>query len=100
MRPGRHPALLGASVFQLGLEAQTVIALRMMKFARGGDEAAVEAQRMITEKIDAALLANTLLAAGLMTGSVSGVHKAVTHYRRKVRANRRRLTNRRGRGRA
>ena len=89
----RKSARLGYSLFTLGLEAQTVIALRLMKLAAGGVEAQAEAQRMVSEKIDAAMVANRHLAAGLMAGSTtSGPRKALAHYRKKVRANRRRLS--------
>ncbi|MDB5445283.1 MAG: hypothetical protein JWQ97_600, partial [Phenylobacterium sp.] len=76
-RPARS-ARLGFSLFTLGLEAQTVIALRLMKLAGGGVDAQVEAQRMVAEKIDAAMVANTHLAAGLMSGSTTrGPRKAL-----------------------
>jgi len=77
----------------LGLEAQTVVALRLMKLAAGGRAAEREAQRMVAEKIDAAAVANAHLAAGLLSGApAAGQRKALAHYRRKVRANRRRLS--------
>lgn len=79
--------------FQLGAEAQTVMALRMMKLAAGGSAAAAESQLMVTEKLEAAATAQAHLAVGLMTGSgAQGARRAVAHYRRKVRANRRRLS--------
>lgn len=79
--------------FQLGAEAQTVMALRMMKLAAGGAAATTESQLMITEKIEAATTAQTHLAIGMMTGTgAQGARRAVAHYRRKVRANRRRLS--------
>lgn len=84
---------LSFRAFQLGAEAQSVIALRMMKLAAGGSAAATETQLMISEKIEAASAAQTHLAVGLMTGTgAQGARRAVAHYRRKVRANRRRLS--------
>lgn len=68
------------------LEAQQVIAMRMMKLSRGGAKGAEEARRMVSEKIFAAGEAGFKLASG---GSGNSV---VKHYRRKVRANHRRLT--------
>jgi hypothetical protein len=83
---------LSLNAFQLGIEAQGVIGLRLMKIAAGDAAALAESQLMVTEKVEAALIANTHLAVGLMTGSgLSGARKAQAHYRRAVRANRRRL---------
>ena len=76
----------------LGMEAAGVIALRSAKLAQGGPEAALEAQRMVAEKMTAALAAQAELARGALTGSPqAGAARAVALYRRKVRANRRRL---------
>ena len=69
----------------LTLEAQQVIAMRMMKLALGGAKGAKEASRMVSEKALAAGEAGLKLAGGR-----SG-HSVVKHYRRKVRANHRRL---------
>ena len=41
---------LSMSAMRLGLEAQSVIALRMMKMAAGGAAAEAEMRRMISEK--------------------------------------------------
>lgn len=79
--------------FELGVEAQTVVALRMMKLAAGGAAANAEAQRMVTEKIEAAMTAQAHLASGVLAGTgAEGARRAMAHYRRKVRANRRRLS--------
>ena len=43
-------ARLGYDAARLGYEVQTVMALRMMKLARGGLAAEAEIQRMMTEK--------------------------------------------------
>jgi hypothetical protein len=89
----KRTAGLGLSLFQLGLEAQTVAALRLMKIAAGGAEAEREARRMVAEKIEAATVANGHLAMGLLSGSPeAGQRKAIAHYRRKVRQNLRRLS--------
>ena len=90
-RPQSHAAL-GLSLFQLGLEAQTVIALRLLKLATGALRPE-EARRMVSEKIDAAIVANGHLTTALLSGApADGPRKALSHYRRKVRANRRRLS--------
>lgn len=87
---------LSLSAFQLGAEANSVIALRLMKLAGGGPSAAAEVQLMVSEKIQAALEVQGKLAAGVLTGAAAhvGPTRAVAHYRRKVRANRRRLLKR------
>lgn len=72
----------------LAMESQQVIGMRLAMFSLGGSAAQAEAQRMITEKIMAANEAALLIATG---GSTSRV---VAGYRRKVRANVRRLSKR------
>ena len=62
-----------------------VVGLRLSRFALGGPGVQAEAQRMVTEKVAAAIEAAGTLAAG---GSPGRVFKG---YRRKVRANARRL---------
>ena len=44
-----------ADACSLGIEASSVIGLRTMKLAIGGKAAATEAQRMVSEKIEASL---------------------------------------------
>ncbi|HEY1612606.1 MAG TPA: hypothetical protein VGF97_02795 [Rhizomicrobium sp.] len=70
----------------LGLEAQRVIWLRMIKLASGGSAAQIEAERMVSEKIVAAIDANRRLAAGQSPTAI------IRKYRRQVRANARRLS--------
>jgi hypothetical protein len=72
----------------LGLEAQRVIVLRMIAMAAGGSRAQAEAQRMITEKLVALFRSGAMLTAGKPATSV------VRHYRSRVRANERRLSQR------
>jgi hypothetical protein len=69
----------------LALEAQQVVGLRMAKLLMGGAAATKEATSMVTEKVAAAAVMGAKLAMG---GSGRSV---IRHYRRKVRANRRRL---------
>ena len=45
---------LSMKAWQLGLEAQSVIALRMLRMAAGGARAQAEAGRMVLEKVLAA----------------------------------------------
>jgi hypothetical protein len=84
---------LGLSAWSLGLDAAAVIGLRTLKIAAGGPAGAAEAQRMIGEKVDAAVALQTLaLTGGLGTTPLSATARTLAHYRRKVRANRRRLS--------
>jgi hypothetical protein len=71
---------------RLGQETQQVMALRMMKIARGGTPSHLEAHRMLTEKSFALAEAASTLAVG---GSMA---KVVRRYRSHVRANKRRLS--------
>jgi hypothetical protein len=79
---------------QLGIEAQTVVALRMMRLAVGGAHAQDEAQRMVTEKIDALAEAQTAALTAMMNGDKDHVIAAKTlgAFKKRVRANRRRLS--------
>jgi hypothetical protein len=70
----------------LSLEAQSVVTLRMMKFAMGGPRAQAEASRMITEKVAA-----SMAAAATLMGGGSG-HAVLAQVRRQVRSNSRRLS--------
>jgi 2-iminoacetate synthase ThiH len=70
----------------LAAESQQVVFLRMMKLAGGGSAAGDEIQRMTTEKVAAMAEAGAKLMTG---GSADSV---VSDYRRKVRANIKRLT--------
>lgn len=77
---------------RLGIEAQSVIALRMMKVAVGGAAAQREINLMVSEKTRA--LVDTQLEVGL-SALAGQAHLApartVALYRRRVRANQRRL---------
>jgi hypothetical protein len=81
---------LGLRVWSLGMEASSVIALRMLRIAGGGVDGAKEARRMVSEKSESnASLPAKLLSARTPRGAAA---KAINHYRPKVRANLRRLT--------
>lgn len=77
---------LGVETALLASEAQQVVALRMAKLMAGGPTAALEAQHMLSEKVWAAGEAAMIVAAG------GKPRKVVQGYRRKVRANKRRLS--------
>ncbi|MFC7397707.1 hypothetical protein ACFQU1_10930 [Chelatococcus sp. GCM10030263] len=72
----------------LGLEAQEVVALRLMRLAEGGTVAEAEAGRMVDEKVSAFFEAATTLASG------GAAEHVVSRLRRRVRANGRRLRRR------
>ena len=73
------------SFMMLAAEANSVIALRMMKLMRGGRKAQREAELMVREKIHAGFEATAHLLAG-----ASG--EAIVHrYRRHVAKNAKRL---------
>ena len=83
----------GFDAWLLGLEASSVIALRTLKLAAGGAAASAEAQRMVREKLEAGLALQKLTLTGKLGRTAQGsAAKTIRHYRRKVRANRRRLS--------
>ena len=90
----RNPWLgVGISAWSLGMEASSVIGLRTMKIAAGGAAAEAEARRMVSEKVDAGFALQSLaLTGGLGLTAHGAAAKILGHYRRKVRANRRRLS--------
>jgi hypothetical protein len=69
----------------MAVEANGVIAQRMMKFMLGGRRARREAKLMVSEKIDAAFDATARLRAGASGDEI--VHR----YRQRVAANAKRL---------
>ena len=93
MARARNPWLrVGLNAWSLGAESSAVIGLRVMKLAMGGPEAATEAHRMVSEKLEAGRALQVLAATGGLGVTPHGAAaRTVAHYRRKVRANRRRL---------
>jgi hypothetical protein len=89
----RNPWItVGWDAWMLGAEAATVMTLRSLKIASGQDADGREARLLVTEKIDAALaLQNLALTGALGATGPAVVDRTLKHYRRKVRANRRRL---------
>jgi hypothetical protein len=90
----RNPWMkVGFGAAALGMEASQVIALRMAKLAAGGPAADREASRMVTEKIEAATTLSALAFTGALGLTAPRVATStITRLRRKVRANRRRLS--------
>jgi len=84
---------IGFDAWSLGVEASAVIGLRTLKIAAGGPAGEAEARRMVSEKLDAAAeLRTKALSGGLGITGAGAATKTLAHYRRKVRANRRRLS--------
>ena len=77
---------LGMDATMLAFESQQVIGMRLIRLAAGGAAGQAEAQRMVTEKVAAAGEAALMVASGASTA------KVIAGYRRKVRANARRLS--------
>jgi hypothetical protein len=94
MARARNPWLrIGFDAWALGLEASSVIGLRTLKIAAGGAAGEAETRRMVSEKVDAAVdLQAKALTGGLGFTGAGVASKTLAHYRRKVRANRRRLS--------
>jgi hypothetical protein len=86
---------LGLKAWQIGLEAQSVIALRMLRIAAGGARAQAEASRMVMEKVLAGGEAQAAATAATMRGQKKHlvVGKALNVYGKRVRANRQRLSH-------
>ena len=84
---------IGWDAWRLGMEASTVIGLRTLKIAQGGAAGQAEAKRMVSEKLKAGLELQTLaLTGGLGATPASASARTLAHYRRRVNANRRRLS--------
>jgi hypothetical protein len=92
MSADRNPWLsLAADCVRLSLEAQHVISLRLIKAACSFD-AGEEALRMVMEKSQAAWDANSLIAQSVISGEGHlAPARALSLYRRRVKANQRRL---------
>ena len=90
----RNPWLkIGLDVWALGMESSSVVGVRTMKIAAGGAAADAESRLMVDEKIKAGLEWQTMmLTGGLGLTAPRAAAKTLAHYRRKVRANRRRLS--------
>ena len=78
---------------RFGADVQRVVALRMRRLTSGGPLAAIEAQNMVSEKLAAFGEAQGRIMSALAAGKSfeAALAKAYGPYRRRVRANRRRL---------
>lgn len=79
---------------RFGYDAQRVIGLRMLRMAAGGTDASAEARMMVAEKLTAFADAQLAIAVALVSGSTLDVAaaRAFRPYRRRVRANKSRLS--------
>jgi hypothetical protein len=83
----------GMDAWSLSSEASTVMALRTARIAMGGSGAMAETQLMFAEKMQATFELQVAAMSGQLGSAPAGAtRKAIGFYRRKVRANRRRLT--------
>ena len=77
----------------LAVESAGVIGLRAVAASRGGQSATDETKRMIAEKYLAlAELQAQFLVGSRVVSPTAAAKRSIRHYRRKVSANRRRLT--------
>ncbi|GAB0118063.1 hypothetical protein [Acidisoma sp. 7E03] len=77
----------------LMMNVPVVMGLRLAKIGRGGQRGQTESQRMVTEKIAAAVEAQGVLVRAMLDGKPErGADQVVRLYARKVAANRRRLS--------
>jgi hypothetical protein len=84
---------LSFGLWMLAGEMTVVMTLRGMKLAGGGSAAVTEAQRMLTEKIAAGLALQAQAWSGRLGPTAPAViDRTARYYRRRVRANRRRLS--------
>ena len=85
---------LSMNAWRLSYEASTVIGLRTLKLAAGGPAAQAEAERMVAEKVETAwALQTAAVTGGLGFTPAEATARTIARYRRKVRANQRRLTS-------
>jgi hypothetical protein len=91
-----NPWLAGIQAAQTIWDVNAVIGMRLMRIASGGVIAQREAERMIVEKFAANLESQMAVAMTMANGGglVAASQSAAKIYRRKVRANKRRLRHR------
>ena len=87
---------LSLQTAKLGWEAQGVMALRVMRMAAQPAHSQTEARRMVTEKVAALAEAQAATVAAVIEGGKNHhvAKKVLGVYKKRVRANRRRLTKR------
>jgi hypothetical protein len=85
---------LSMQMMKLGMESQMIILQRLSRLQMGGPVAQREAVRMVTEKATTAAAETFAMSMALASGESpqSALESTVRSYRKKVAANRRRLT--------
>jgi hypothetical protein len=90
---GRNWFDASMDAWSLGMEAYLVAGMRIARMWGGGAKARHEAGLMVREKITAATeLQAQLMRSPFTLTPLSVTNRSVTHYRRKVAANKRRLS--------
>ncbi len=85
---------LGFQAARLTFEAQTVIMLRMMRVAGGGEGGAREMREMVPDKLEALAEAGAAMASASMAGDnfPEVANRVMKVYEKRVGRNRRRLS--------
>ena len=81
---------LSLKAVQMGMEAQSVIALRMLRLATGGARMEADASRIVTAAAEAQAVAAVSALSGRAPHVVAS--KAPRVVKKRVRANKRRLS--------
>lgn len=90
--PNPSPAELACQTWLLACEAGMVMWMRGLVLMGGGAQAEREGQRMVSEKLTAGMtLLPALIGNGLPASPEALGARAVEHYAKPVRANRKRL---------
>ena len=86
---------LSLKAVQMGVEAQSLIALRMLRLATGGTRMEAEAARMVTQKVAATAKAQAVAAPSALSGRSPHVvaSKPRGVVKKRVRANKRRVAS-------
>ncbi len=86
-------AKLMGGAFALGLDAGTVVGLRLAKLGRGGAAARRESVRMVEEKLKAAFDASAIASRSIVSGEAHRApERVLALYRKHVAANSKRLS--------
>jgi hypothetical protein len=85
---------LGFDMWTLGIQAASVVTLRMLKIGTGGPVGAAEARRMVTERIESGFAVQVMtLSDEFPVTARDAARKTLVHHGRKARANIRPLVN-------
>jgi hypothetical protein len=90
-----NPWLASLKAVQMGVEAQSVLAIGMLRLATGGARLEAEASRMVTDKVDAAAEPHPVVAVSALNSRSLHVvtSKAPRAPKKRVRASKRRLSH-------